>query len=280
MGAHAVTSWPAARATVAPAMTGRFAESRHVGARPPAGATSRSTGRASLEQLVVPALLDDPAALEDVDAIGVHDRREAVRDQDRDGVPARFDVANRLADLLLGDRVERRSRLVEDQQVRPPQQRAGDREALTLAAGHLHPAFADHRVEAPVRARQQAVARRLRQRGQALRVGGLRPDEAQVLADRPGEQLRVLRDEPDPLAQAVEVHRVVRVPVVENPAVLRAVQADQQLHERGLPRARRTDERDRSRRARPENETSVRAGDAAVRCVKSTSSNDERLEIR
>ena len=61
----------------------------------------------------------------------------------------------------------------------------------------------------------------------------------------PGEQLRVLRDEADPLAQAVEVHRVVRVPVVENPPVLRAVQADQQLHERRLARARRADEGDR-----------------------------------
>src|SRR6478736_10324397 len=129
--------------------------------------------------------------------------------------------------------------------MRTAEQRTGDREALTLAARHLDPALADDCIEPPVRAREQAVARGFLQRGQALGVCGLWPDEAQVLSDRPGKQLRVLRDEADALAHAVEVHRVVGVPVVENPAVLRAIQAYEELHQRGLPRARGTDERDR-----------------------------------
>ena len=94
------------------------------------------------------------------------------------------DVADGLDDALLGERVERRGRFVEDQQVRAPQQRAGNRQPLLLAAGDLDAAFADHRVEAAVGARQQAVARRLAQPVEALVVGRRRVDEQQVLADR------------------------------------------------------------------------------------------------
>ena len=39
-----------------------------------------------LEQLVVAADFDDPTAFEHVNAIGVHDGRQSVRDQDRDDV--------------------------------------------------------------------------------------------------------------------------------------------------------------------------------------------------
>ena len=62
------------------------------------------------------------------------------------------------------------------------------------------------------RARQQAVAGRLAQHVEALGVGRRRVHEQQVLADRAGEELRVLRDEADPLAQLVEVDR--RVPAM------------------------------------------------------------------
>ena len=54
-----------------------------------------------VEQLVVPARLDDPATLQHVDPVGVHDRREAVRDEDRDAILVARDLAHRLRDLLL-----------------------------------------------------------------------------------------------------------------------------------------------------------------------------------
>ena len=86
------------------------------------------------------------------------------------------------------------------------QQRAGDRQALLLAAGDLHAALADHRVEPLVGAREQGVARRLAQHVEALARRWRRGlHEEQVLADRAGEELRVLRDEADALAEAVEV---------------------------------------------------------------------------
>ena len=106
---------------------------------------------------------------------------------------------------FLGQRVERRGGLVEHQQVRTPQQRARDREPLFLAARHLDAAFADHRVESAVGARQQAVTGRLAQHVQALVVGRRRIHEQQVLADRAGEELRVLRDEADAFAQRFEI---------------------------------------------------------------------------
>ena len=96
------------------------------------------------------ALLDDAAALEHVDAVGVEHRREPVSNQDRDHVGALGDVADGAADLLLGQRVELRRRLVEHEEVRLAEQGAGDGQALLLAAGDLHPALADDGVESLV----------------------------------------------------------------------------------------------------------------------------------
>ena len=95
------------------------------------------------------------------------------------------------------------------------------------------------------RARQQAVARRLAQHVEALGVGRRRVHEQQVLANRAGEELRVLGDEADPLAQRVEVDVVAGDAVVEDPPGLRLIQADEQLHQRRLAGAGRPDERDR-----------------------------------
>ena len=223
---------------------------RSRGARRSAAATSRSTAPSRRAAAVGPGF-DDAAALEDVDPVGVQDGREPVRDQDGDRVAGRRHVADRVDDPFLGERVERRGRLVEHEQVRMAQQRARDRQPLLLAARDLHAAFADHRVEAPVGARQQAVARRLAQHVEALGVGRRRVHEQQVLADRAGEELRVLGDEADPLAQRVEIDLVAGDAVVEDPPGLRAVEPDQQLHQRRLarrPTARRTRSSRRARR--------------------------------
>src|SRR5262245_49100069 len=191
------------------------------------------------------ALLHDAPALEHVDAVGVHHGREPVGDQDGQQVAALRDVPDRAGDLLLGEGVQGGGRLVEDQQVRAAQQRTRDREPLLLPPGDLHAALADEGVEPLVGARQQAVAGRLPEDLQAFGVRGVGPHEQQVLADRAREQLGVLRDEADPLPQRVHVHAVVGLAVVEDAAVLRAVQADEQLHERRLARPRRAHERPR-----------------------------------
>ena len=93
-----------------------------------------------------------------------------MRNQHGNGVAARGHVADRVGDPLFGQRVERRGGLVEDEQVRSPQQGPGDRQPLLLAPRHLDAAFADHRVETAVRTREQIVAGRLPQHVEALGV--------------------------------------------------------------------------------------------------------------
>src|SRR5262245_37670488 len=79
------------------------------------------------------ALLDDLATIEHNDVVGMHDRGEAMGD-DEAGALARH-ALERILDLALGMAVERRSRLVEHKNGRRLQDRAGDRNALFLAAG-------------------------------------------------------------------------------------------------------------------------------------------------
>src|SRR6185369_10506398 len=163
-----------------------------------------------------------------------------------------------VGDLLLGQRVERRGRLVEDQQARPAQQGAGDRESLFLAAGDLDAALADHRVEAAVGARQQAVAGGLLEHLQALGVARSRIDEEEVLADRAGEELGVLGHEADLRPQLLEVEVGARDAVVEDASMVRRVEADEELDQRRLARARGADEGERLATAGREADTGER----------------------
>ena len=75
--------------------------------------------------------LDDPSTIEDADFIGLHDRRETV--SDHNGRAALAQSAKRLLDRLLGFGIERRGRLVEQNDRRVLQKRAGDRDALALS---------------------------------------------------------------------------------------------------------------------------------------------------
>src|SRR5438067_809914 len=55
------------------------------------------------EQFVVAPILRDAAAFEHVDAVSMKHRGKAVRDQNRDRFATAGNVANGLADFLLGD---------------------------------------------------------------------------------------------------------------------------------------------------------------------------------
>jgi hypothetical protein len=80
------------------------------------------------EELVMAALLEDRAVLDDDDVVGVADRREAMGDDERGATAG--EAAQRVEQRGLGPRVERRSRLVEDQDRSVLEERAGDREPL------------------------------------------------------------------------------------------------------------------------------------------------------
>src|ERR1035437_10209059 len=190
------------------------------------------------------APLHDATALQHVDAVGMKHGGEPVGNQAGDGIAAGGDVAYGLADLLFGERVERGSGFIEDQQLRLAQQCAGDRQALLLAARDLDATLADHRVQTLAGAPQQPLHGGLLQHFEALLVRGIGPHEAQVFADRAREQLRVLGDEADALTQAVDSDFVLGDAVIVDVPSLRAIQAHQQFHQLGLPRPGRSHEGD------------------------------------
>src|ERR1700674_2011969 len=96
-----------------------------------------------IQQLGVAPRLDDPAALEHIDSIRVHHRRESMRNQNSDGFLIGCDLANRAADLFFGERVQGRRGLVDNQQLGMPHQCASDRKTLLLASRNLYPTFTD-----------------------------------------------------------------------------------------------------------------------------------------
>src|SRR5437879_3234349 len=75
-------------------------------------------------------------------AVGPDDAREPVGEDE--GGAAAHEAVERLLDRGLALRVDRGERLVQDQDRRVAQERAGDRDALALAGGETHPALAHH----------------------------------------------------------------------------------------------------------------------------------------
>jgi len=192
----------------------------------------------------VAALLDDAAAFEDVDAVGVHDRREAMGNQNADGFAALGDFADGGADCFFGERVQGRSGFIEHHEVRLAEEAAGDQEPLFFAAGDFDAAFADFGGEAFIGKVQERSGRGLFENEEAFGVGGVWLDEAQVFGDGAGEKLGVLGDEADAFAKGFEVDFVVGNAVVENAAIPRFVEAHEEFDEGGLTGAGRSDEGD------------------------------------
>ena len=92
------------------------------------------------------ALADHTTVVEHDDVVAVDDGRQAVRDHDERA--ARRHRVDRLAHPLFVESVERRRRLVEQQDGRRGEQSPGDGEALTLPTGELDTRLADGRVDA------------------------------------------------------------------------------------------------------------------------------------
>ena len=194
-------------------MHGRQVEHPHVGERQAAHVAAvvhevagpQLGGVATVEgdELVVRAELDDAAALEHGDAVGVADRRQAVGDDDR-RAPGQRGIERRLH-LRLVVVVEVARRLVEDHHGRILEQQAGDRQALLLAAGQAVAAVADDGVEAVGQRRRWCRGSAPRRHAATQLVGGgVGLGVAQVVADRLVEQVRVLGDDADGGAQRVE----------------------------------------------------------------------------
>src|ERR1700687_489208 len=95
-------------------------------------AEERGIAPAAAQQIVVPAALDDLAALDHQDRVGMHDGVQAMGDDDGGAIPA--EMLDRFLHLLFGFRIQRRGRLVEQDDWRVLDQRPCDRDALALSA--------------------------------------------------------------------------------------------------------------------------------------------------
>src|SRR5665647_3506241 len=194
-------------------------------------------------ELVRRADLVDAALPQRDDAVDRRDRREPVGDDERR--PARHELVKPGLYLSLGFGVQRARGLVQHEDRRVLVQRAGDRDALLLPSGQLEAALADLGVvgqREPLDERLDVgAARGFLDR---VLVGAGRVAVRDVLPDGPGEERRVLEDDPDPLAYGSVVDARDVEPVDEDLAGARLVQAKQQTHQRRLAAAGLTHERD------------------------------------
>ena len=197
--------------------------------------------------------LDDAAVVEHDDLVGVAHGREPVRDRDRR--PALREPVERLLHEPLGLGVERARRLVEDEDRRVAQDRARDRDPLLLAAGEAVAALADDGVVALGQRRDHVVDPGSLGGRLDLLVGRVRLREAEVLAHRRVEEVRLLRDDADEVGQRLEA-QVADVDAADrDPPAADVVEPRREVAERRLPRAGLADERGR-RAAATVNETS------------------------
>ena len=134
------------------------------------------------------AALGNATALQHQNLVGVHDRRQAMRDHKARALAGkrRDDLADR--GLACGIDVARR--LVKHIDGRVVQQDAGHAHALALAARKVGAALVNHHVEPAVGLHKGRHARAA-ERAQKLGVGGVGLGEQQVVAQGAGKQVVV-----------------------------------------------------------------------------------------
>ncbi len=156
------------------------------------------------EQLLVAAALDDLPLLQHQDRVRPADGRQPVGDDE--GRPPLHQLGQPFLDQRLALAVERRGRLVQDQDARIGQDRPRDRHPLPLAARELHPALADDRGVALRELLHELVAAGDARRPQHLLVRGVGPGVGDVLEHRAVEQEVVLEDHAEVGAVVAEPH--------------------------------------------------------------------------
>src|ERR1700744_5778211 len=162
--------------------------------------------------------------------------------RDGDDGPPFHEARQRIADRLLGLGVESRGRLVQKKNGRVLQERARDRDALTLATGPLCAAVADGRVEANRQAFDEFAASGRKRSFPDLRVGRFRTPIADVLRQRAIEKRSVLRHDRDRLSEALLRRSRDVVSVDQYAPARQIVESLQQRKKSGLPSSRWPDQ--------------------------------------
>src|SRR6267378_8562252 len=194
------------------------------------------------EEMVVTAALHDPAFGQHDDEVRMLYRGEPMRDHEYGAM--RHQPLDGLLHQPLRFGVERARRFVENQNRRIAQERARDRDALALAAAEPGAALTEQRAVAFRQAHDEFVRVR-RARGHAYLLERHVPQTVgDVRKHAVVEQHRLLRhDAHQPPQRRTRVVRQ-RDAIEQDCAARRLVEARQQVDERGLPGAGRTDDRD------------------------------------
>src|SRR2546422_8189 len=207
---------------------------------------------AEMHELVVRPTLDDTPIVEHVDAVRRPDAREAVRDEEHR--PAAEEVAHAREEVVLRARVERRGRLVQDDERRVPKERARERDALpltdrnVLSAHEIRPEDRVVAIRPGIHERIGAGAfRRPDDRIEILEP--LHAPEADVLAHGEHEAREVLKEHGDALVDPALVVRGDVSAVPQHPARVRPIETGEHFGERGLARSVLADQRDDLARA-------------------------------
>src|SRR5579875_700221 len=114
---------------------------------------------ATLQQFVVCSLVYQFAALQNEYFIRPAYLREAVRNQERRAALQK--AMDGSLDFVLSRAVNGAGRIVEDEDARVGQQRAGNGDTLALSAGKRHAALADHRLVPVLKALNKAIRLRI-----------------------------------------------------------------------------------------------------------------------
>ena len=192
------------------------------------------------DQLVVRAALDHAPLVHDDDAVAARGRCHAMRDQDHAALGAL--AVDGLENALLRAGIDGAQRVVQNEDLRLRDERAGERHALLLPARELHAALADHRVEA-VRQPEHLLedvrlGGRLADRHERRRRVGLLERVADVATHGGREQKRRLLRVADAAAHDDKRQIADVVAVEEHAAVRRRLQPRQEHRQRRLAAAR------------------------------------------
>ena len=187
------------------------------------------------QQLVVGARFHDALGTEDEDAVIVLDGGQAVGDGQRGAAMGQLFEAPAHQDLALV--VKGAGGLVQDQNRRVLQEDAGDGDALLLAAGKLDAALADIGVEAVLQSEDEPLGTGQAGRFDDLFAGGTGLAVGDVIRHRAAEQIHVLLDDADVLAQALQGDMLDVLPVDVDVAAGHIIEAGNEVAQRRLAAA-------------------------------------------
>src|SRR6266568_7650018 len=194
------------------------------------------------QQLNVTAGLRDPALVDDIDEVGIDDGGKPMRDDQR-RTPAHQNLERRL-DLALRFGIECRCRLVEQQDRRVLQHRAGDGETLALSARELDAVLADDGVITLWQGCDELVGGGGFRGGDDLLLAGAEAAIGDVRAYRVVEQGDLLADQRDGTAQRAERHLADILSVDGDAPGVDVVEARNEVENGGLAGAGGADQGD------------------------------------